>query len=51
MSTTIMLVFAFVCAVIATIFNPRLPAETPWYGRFHFGWAAIAFYIATMLFK
>lgn len=40
----VLLVFAFVFAVIAAFFNP-LPA-----GRWHFGWLAVAFWIAAELF-
>lgn len=42
----ILLVFAFVFAVIAAVF-PSL--ERPW-GRVHFGWLALAFFIASFLF-
>lgn len=43
---TILLVFAFVLAVIAALIPP--PAW-PW-GRLHWGWAAFAFFIASLLF-
>lgn len=46
MLPTILLVFAFVLACIAAVFPP--PAW-PW-GRFHFGWLAFAFYLASLLF-
>jgi hypothetical protein len=38
----ILLVFAFVCAVIAAVFQPG-------FARWHFGWAAVAFWIASEL--
>ena len=41
---TILLVFAFVFACIAS-FVPG-----PVYGRWHFGWLAIACYLASLLF-
>jgi DMSO reductase anchor subunit len=41
---TVLLVFAFVLAVIAA-FVPG-----PVYGRWHLGWAAMAFYFASLLF-
>jgi hypothetical protein len=39
----ILLVFAFVCAVIAAVYRPT---PTP---RRHLGWAAVAFWIASEL--
>jgi len=38
----ILLVFAFVFAVIAAVHMPTA-------GRWHFGWAAVAFWIASQL--
>jgi hypothetical protein len=46
----IILDFALVFFCIAAIFNPTLPAGTPWYGRFHFGWAACALAVASIVF-
>jgi hypothetical protein len=47
--------FAFVFFVIAALFGSAAsaPAGTPWYGRigFHFGWAGLACWVATILFK
>jgi hypothetical protein len=40
----VLLVFAFVCAVLAATWNPG-PL-----GRWHLGWAAVAFWIAAELF-
>lgn len=40
----VLLVFAFVCAVLAAAWQPQ-PA-----GRFHLGWAAIAFWLAAEIF-
>jgi len=40
----VLLVFGFVCAVLATLWNPQ-PAP-----RWHLGWASIAFWIAAELF-
>lgn len=39
----VLLVFAFVCAVLASIMTPQQ-------GRFHLGWAAIAFWLAAEIF-
>jgi hypothetical protein len=39
---TILLVFAFVFAAIAAFFGPA-------YGRVHFGWLSIAFWILSVL--
>lgn len=53
----VLLVFAFVFFVIAAFINlggPAPVAGAPWYsGRvyFHFGWAGLACFIASMLFK
>lgn len=44
MLATILIVFAFVFACIAA-FVPG-----PVFGRVHFGWAALAFYFASLLF-
>ena len=44
---TILLVFAFVLAIIAALIPPQ--AWAPW-GRMHFGWMAFACYIASILF-
>lgn len=41
----ILLVFAFVFACIAATF----PGTNGYWGRFHFGWLAIAFWIASEL--
>jgi len=51
----VMLDFAFVLACIATIFNigyTAQPGTSFWQGRFyfHFGWAAIALWIASIIF-
>jgi hypothetical protein len=39
----VLLVFAFVCAVLAAVLNPQL-------SRFHLGWAAISFWLAAEIF-
>jgi hypothetical protein len=39
----VLLVFAFVCAVLATVLGQQQ-------GRFHLGWAAIAFWLAAEIF-
>lgn len=39
----VLLVFAFVCAVLAAV-------SVPQQGRFHLGWAAIAFWLAAEIF-
>jgi branched-subunit amino acid ABC-type transport system permease component len=39
----VLLVFAFVCAVLAAVLGPQ-----QW--RFHLGWAAIAFWLAAEIF-
>lgn len=45
----VLLVFAFVCAVLATVIQyPASPG--PYWARVHLGWAALAFLIAAMLF-
>ena len=44
---TILLVFAFVFAVIAALFQTGL-SRPPF--AVHFGWLAVAFYIASLLF-
>lgn len=46
MLSEILLVFAFVLAVMAGVF---VPPAWPW-GRLHFGWLAFTFYIASLLF-
>jgi hypothetical protein len=51
MNNTILLVFAFVFFCIAAFFNPTLPAGTPWYGRFHFGWAGLAVWVLTLIIR
>jgi hypothetical protein len=45
------LYFAFVFFVIAAVFNYGAPANTPWHGRlyFHFGWAGLACWVATLI--
>jgi hypothetical protein len=40
----VLLVFAFVCAVLASVWSPQ---PTP---RWHLGWAAVAFWIAAEIF-
>jgi hypothetical protein len=40
----VLLVFAFVCAVLASIWQPQ---PSP---RWHLGWAAIAFWLAAEIF-
>lgn len=40
----VLLVFAFVCAVLAAVWQPQ-PAP-----RWHLGWAAIAFWLAAEIF-
>jgi len=53
----VLLVFAFVFFVIATFINlggPAPAAGSPWYaGRigFHFGWAGLACWVGSLLFK
>lgn len=47
----VFLYFAFVLFVIAALFNPMVPAGTPWYGRFHFGWAGLACWVGSLIFK
>lgn len=42
----ILLVFGFVCAVLAAISQPPVPA----WARVHLGWAAVAFLLAAMIF-
>jgi hypothetical protein len=39
----VLLVFGFVCAVLATVLGPQQ-------GRFHLGWAAISFWLAAEIF-
>jgi hypothetical protein len=39
----VLLVFGFVCAVLATFMGPQI-------GRWHLGWAAIAFWLAAEIF-
>ena len=39
----VLLVFGFVCAVLAVFIGPQQ-------GRFHLGWAAVAFWIAAEIF-
>ena len=41
----ILLVFGFVCAVLAAFVLPQ-----PAYGRVHLGWLAFAFFLAAMIF-
>jgi hypothetical protein len=48
---SVLYVFALVFFCIAAVFNPTLPAATPWYGRFHFGWAGLAVLTATLVFS
>jgi hypothetical protein len=45
---TVLLVFAFVLSVIASFYRGA-PAG-PFYTRVHFGWLAVAFYFASLLF-
>jgi len=45
----VLLVLAFLLCLIAGLFYPR-PAETPWYGRVHFGWLGMAAYFASLIF-
>ena len=45
----ILLVFGLVCAVLAALLQPT-PPGTPYWGRVHLGWLAIAFLIAAMIF-
>jgi uncharacterized membrane protein (DUF485 family) len=45
----ILLVFGFVCALLAAFLQPQ-PPGTPIWGRVHLGWLAIAFLIAAMIF-
>jgi branched-subunit amino acid ABC-type transport system permease component len=40
----VLLVFAFVCAVLAAVWSPQAPP------RWHLGWAAIAFWLAAEIF-
>jgi len=47
----VLLVFAFVFFIIAAFFSPGVPPQGPWYGRFHFGWAGLAFWVATLIFR
>jgi len=44
---TILLVFAFVCAVIAAVFLESINRASI---TVHFGWLALAFYIASLIF-
>lgn len=54
-SAPILLVVAFVLALSATFYNWGVTpaAGQPWYGRiyFHTGWAAIACYVAWLIWK
>lgn len=50
MTSLVLLVFALVFFVIAAFFYPQ-PPNTPWYGRVHFGWAGLACWVATLIFK
>jgi hypothetical protein len=47
--------FAFVMFVIAALFSNAftVPQGTPWQGRigFHFGWAGLACWVASIIFK
>jgi hypothetical protein len=47
MLAQILMVFAFVFAVIAAIFVESVPAPPI---RVHFGWLALAFFLAAMIF-
>jgi hypothetical protein len=50
MITPILLVFAFVLAVIATFTGyPGAQPNNPWYWRFNFLAAALAFYFLSLL--
>jgi len=50
--TNVLLIFAFVLFVIGTFFGPTVaPAPAPWYGRFNFISAGLAFWVATYIFK
>ena len=49
----ILFIFAFVFFVIAAVFRPGGSPDAPWYARigFHFGWAGLACWVATLIFK
>ena len=53
MTTNVLLIFAFVLFVIAAPFRGPAAPEAPWYNRigFHFGWAGMACWIASIIFK
>ncbi len=46
---TVLLVFGFVCALLAALLQPT-PPNTPVWGRIHLGWLGLAFLIAAMIF-
>ena len=39
----VLLVFAFVCAVLAAVLGPQV-------GRYHLGWVAVSFWLAAEIF-
>jgi uncharacterized oligopeptide transporter (OPT) family protein len=46
MLTLILLIFAFVCAVVAALWGTVQSRTPP-----HMGWSAIAFYLASLIFR
>jgi hypothetical protein len=50
MLTLILLVFAFVFAIIAALVSQRPTPPPGYFGAVHWGWLSIAFLIASMLF-
>ena len=46
----ILLIFAFVFAVIAALWAPQPQPANPYWMRVNFGWLALAFLIAAMIF-
>lgn len=46
----ILLVFSFVCAVLAALVWPNPPGNAPGWFRVHLGWLALAFLVAAMIF-
>jgi hypothetical protein len=46
----VLLVFAFVFAIIAALVRVREPATVGYFGLVHWGWLSFAFYLAALLF-
>ncbi len=46
---TVLLIFGFVCALLAAFISPQ-PPNTPVWGRINLGWLALAFLFAALIF-